>query len=82
MVIEWAIDYRTYFEEINAKPRKNAEENNYTVCLKGLTFANLHGKYRRSPTLLFGVTVIRKFCTGPSIIDSLHILTNVSLIHK
>ena len=43
--IEWAIDYRTYFEEINAKQRKSAEENNYTVYLKGLNVANLHGKY-------------------------------------
>ena len=45
MQIEWAIDYRTHFEEINAKPRKRAEENNYTVCLKGLNVANLYGKY-------------------------------------
>ena len=43
--LEWAIDYRKYFEEINAKQRKSAEENNYTVYLKGLNVANPHGKY-------------------------------------
>ena len=62
-------------EEINAKPRKSAEENN-----KGLPAWQIL-KVVHLTSWRYGKS---KICTGPSIINFSHnfISTNISLIHK
>ena len=43
--IEWAIDFRTFFEDTCAKPRDNTGKNNCAVYFKGIAIAKLHGAY-------------------------------------
>ena len=43
--LEWAIDFRTLFEDTCAKPRESTGKNNCAVYIKGMTIANLHGTY-------------------------------------